>query len=72
MKEKFLESFKEALEIEDREIGFQDSFKEYDEWDSLSRLSLIAMLDDEFDVQIEDDEFEHIETVQQLFERLSK
>lgn len=63
MKEKFLASFKEALQIEDREIELADIFRNYDEWDSLSRLSLIAALDEEFDLQIEDKEFEQLITV---------
>jgi len=66
MKEKFLASFKEALQIEDREIGLEDIFRNYEEWDSLSRLSLIAALDEEFDLQIEDKEFEKLVTVGDL------
>jgi acyl carrier protein len=63
MKEKFLASFKEALQIEDREIALDDVFRNFAEWDSLSRLSLIAALDEEFDLQIEDKEFEKLITV---------
>ncbi len=63
MKERFLASFKEALQIEDREIGLEDVFRDYEEWDSLGRLSLIAALDEEFNLQIEDKEFEKLVTV---------
>lgn len=63
MKERFLASFKEALQIEDWEIGLEDVFRDYEEWDSLGRLSLIAALDEEFNLQIEDKEFEKLVTV---------
>mgnify|MGYP001792735359 CR=1 FL=1 len=63
MKERFFASFKEALQIEDREISLEDVFRDYEEWDSLGRLSLIAALDEEFDLQIEDKEFEKLVTV---------
>ncbi|MBC7511679.1 MAG: acyl carrier protein [Ferruginibacter sp.] len=63
MKERFLVSFKEALQIEDREIAPEDVFRDYEEWDSLGRLSLIAALDEEFNLQIEDKEFEKLVTV---------
>lgn len=63
MKERFLASFKEALQIENREIGLEDVFRDYEEWDSLGRLSLIAALDEEFNLQIEDKEFEKLVTV---------
>jgi acyl carrier protein len=66
MKEKFLTAFKEALQIEDREIAMDDVFRDYEEWDSLGRLSLIAALDEEFDLQIEDKEFEQLLTVGEL------
>jgi acyl carrier protein len=66
MKEKFLATFKEALQIEGREIEIEDVFRNYLEWDSLGKLSLIAALDEEFDVQIEDKEFEKVITVGEL------
>lgn len=66
MKEKFLQVFKEALQIDNREVAATDVFRDYDEWDSLGRLSLIAALDEEFDVQIEDKEFEQLITVDDL------
>ena len=66
MKDKFIEAFKEALEMEDIEIKEEDNFRDYDEWDSIGRLSLIAMLDETFEVQIEDEEFKKIQTIGQL------
>ena len=66
MKDRFLASFKEALQIEDREIALEDVFRNYEEWDSLGRLSLIAALDEEFNLQIEDKEFEKLLTVGDL------
>ena len=72
MKEKFLASFKEALQIEDREVLTTDIFRDYDEWDSLSRLSLIAALDEEYDLQIEDKEFEQLLTVGNLMAVVEK
>jgi acyl carrier protein len=66
MQEKLIEALKTALEIEDREIVLSDKFKEFEEWDSLSRLSLISELDENFEVQLEGKEFETIETVADL------
>lgn len=71
MQQQFIDAFKEALEIED-DINLSDNFRDYDEWDSLARLSLIAMLDDEFDVQIEDAEFEQLKTVGDLMAAVQK
>jgi acyl carrier protein len=70
MKQKFLELVKEVLEIEDRELQFQDEFKEYSEWDSLANLSLVAMLDDEFGVVIDNQKFKSMKTLQELFDEV--
>jgi acyl carrier protein len=70
MKEKFLATFKEALQIDEREIELEDIFRNYAEWDSLGRLSLIAALDEEFDLQIEDKEFEKLITVGDLLNQV--
>lgn len=67
MVQKFIENLKEALEIEDRELEITDIFRDYDEWDSLAYLSVIAMYDDEYDVQIEEVEFKKLITVEDLF-----
>ncbi|HMO61162.1 MAG TPA: acyl carrier protein [Ferruginibacter sp.] len=72
MKEKFLAAFKEALLIEETEISLDDIFRDYAEWDSLSRLSLIASLDEQFNVQIEDSDFEQLKTVGDLLNEVEK
>ena len=66
MEEKFIELLKDVLEIEDHEVKLTDKFRDYEEWDSLARLSVIAMLDEEFDVIIEDAEFKKLVTVEDL------
>lgn len=62
--EKFLESFAEALEIEDAStLSTSTEFRNLDEWDSLAYLNIIAMLDEEFDTQIENAEFKKFITI---------
>jgi len=67
MKDKFLETIKEALEVEDVEVKLEDNLADFDSWDSISRLSLIALLDENFEVEVADAEFEETETVGDLF-----
>ena len=63
----FIEKLSEVLEIEDRKINPTDIFRDYDEWDSLAYLSVIAYLDEEFDIQIEEAEFKKLITVEDLY-----
>ncbi len=66
MEEKFTEQLKEILEMEGQEINLTDNFRDYDNWDSLANLSVIAMLDDEFGVYIETNDFRKLITVGDL------
>lgn len=72
MQEKFLQLFKETLDIEDKDVQMSDEFRAYDEWDSIANLSLIAMIDDEYDVVIENSDFKNIKTLQGLWEEIEK
>ncbi len=64
--EKFIEKFAEAIEREG-EIKMEDEFRNYDEWSSIAYLSIIAFMDDEYDTQIEEAEFQKLKTVQDLY-----
>ena len=68
--EKLVAIIKEALELED--VGLNDFLDSYDTWDSLGRLSLIALIDEHFDIQISDKEFNEFETVNDVFNSLNK
>lgn len=68
MEKKFIEAIKDAFEIEDREILLTDEFRSYPEWDSLHRLSLIVVLDEEFDIILEDDVFNTLITLGDIYD----
>lgn len=70
MEAKFVENFKEILEIKDRNLQLTDRFREYEEWDSLAYLSLIAMIDEEYDVIIEGKDFKELSTVGEIIDTI--
>ncbi len=72
MEQKFIDLFSEVLEMESNEINVSDAFREYDAWDSLANLSVIAMLDDEFGVHIESKDFKNLITVGDLIAEVQK
>lgn len=65
--EKFIALFAEALERED-EIRMEDEFRNYEEWGSIAYLSVIAMMDEEYDVQMEEADFKKLRTVQTVYD----
>jgi acyl carrier protein len=72
MQEQFINSLKSALDISEHEVNLSDNFRDYAEWSSLAQLSLIAMLDDEYGVQIEMNDFNKIKTVEELYNAVIK
>jgi acyl carrier protein len=70
METKFIKVIKDALEMENKNLAMDDKFKEYEEWDSLAQLTLIAELDENFDVTIQTSDFKHITTLQELFDHI--
>ena len=70
-KKEFIEKFAEAIEREG-EIKMEDEFRNYDEWSSIAYLSVIALMDDEFDTQIEEAEFKKLRTVEDLYKACVK
>jgi acyl carrier protein len=70
METKFIKVIKDALELEDKNLAMDDKFKEFEEWDSLAQLTLIAELDENFDVTIQTSDFKNITTLQELFDHI--
>ena len=64
---KFIENFAEQFEETNAsEITAETKFRELDEWSSLTALSVMAMIDEEYDVQIKADEMRRAETIEDL------
>ena len=71
MNDKFITALAEALEMEDNEIKMEDTFRDYDTYDSLSELSILAMLDADFGIELEMNEYNTYLTVGDLYKRVS-
>lgn len=64
----FIEHFAEQFDdTELSEFKPETEFKELDEWSSLIALSVIAMVDEEYDVTIKGDDIRNSNTVEDLF-----
>ena len=63
--EEFLKKIAEILEVD--EVKGTDEWKAYPQWDSLSVLSVIAMMDSNYGINLRAQEFEHIKTIGELW-----
>ena len=57
----------EALEVDDtEEISTTTKLEDIDEWDSIGVLTIISEVDDNFDITLDPEALEELETVEQL------
>ncbi len=65
----FINLLKDALEREDA-INPNDEFRKFDEWDSLAVLALLTTINENYDVTIPRADFEKLQTVSDLYEKI--
>lgn len=64
----FIENFADQFEDTDpSEITATTNYRELEEWSSLIALSIIAMVDDEYDVTLKGDDITGCSTIEELF-----
>jgi acyl carrier protein len=64
----FIENFASQFEETDASVFAPETrFHELDEWSSLTALSIIAMIDEVYDVTLKGDDIRNAKTVEDLF-----
>lgn len=68
----FIEKFAEIFDDTDAaSLTPETKFREIDEWSSLTALGVIALADEEFDVELSGAEMRKANTIKELFELIS-
>ena len=66
--EEFINNFAEQFdETERSEFDNNTTFKDLDEWDSMIALSIIAMMDEEYEITINGDDIKKASTIEDLY-----
>jgi acyl carrier protein len=66
--QEFITKFSEQFDdIEPGEFKVDTKFKSLEEWSSMIALSVIAMIDDAYDIVIKGDDIRNSETIEDLF-----
>lgn len=64
----FVENFANQFDDTDAsDIQAETNFRDLDEWSSLIALSVIAMVDEEYDITLKGDDIKNATTVEDLF-----
>ena len=73
MEENFFKQFAETIEMDDSSsLSRETIFRELDEWDSLAFLSVIALIDEEYEVIIEGNDFKKLITIGDLIDEIER
>ena len=65
----FIKNFADLFEETDNSVFTPETkFRDIDEWSSLLALSVMAMVDEEYEVQLKADDMRGVTTVQELFD----
>ena len=65
----FIQNFADQFdEIDVNTLTPETNFRELEEWSSMVALSMLAMIDDEYDVQLKADEMRQTTLIQELFD----
>ncbi len=67
--EKKLELIKDVLDVES--LAPEDNLSDIEEWDSLSALSIVIMVKDEFNRVLTGDEVRNFKTIQDILDVMS-
>lgn len=64
----FIEKFADQFDDTDASVFTPATkFRELDEWSSLTALSIIAMVDEEYDITLKGDDIRNANTIEDLF-----
>jgi acyl carrier protein len=64
----FIEKFSEQLMDEAQPITYETEFRKLGSWDSLTGMAVIMMIEDEYQVKVENDTFRKFTTVGNIFD----
>lgn len=65
--EQFLAGIADALELDNESMTINDDFRSYEEWDSLTFLALLTLMNEEYGIKLSIDTFNAIRTWKDLY-----
>lgn len=68
----FIQKFADAIECEPSDITADTAFRDHTNWDSLALLSVMAMIDEDYQVVIPQKDFAELKTIGEIFAYIEK
>jgi len=64
----FLEQMADIVEVDEDEMDAEQPFRDYEAWDSLAVLSTLALIEEDYDVVVSNEELRGVTTLKQLWD----
>ena len=64
----FLEQMADIVEVDEDEMDVEQPFRDYEAWDSLAVLSTLALIEEDYDVVVSNEELRGVTTLKQLWD----
>jgi len=71
-KERVKKIFMKVFAVEDNDFGFAKAHDDFENWDSLSHMSLVSAIEEEFRISLSVDEISEMDTVKKIVETVDK
>lgn len=72
MEKKFLSLLTDVIEANEGELTPSTRFRDLKNWDSIKFLSVLVMIDEEYDVIIEGGDFQKLTTIEDIIKEIKK
>ena len=64
-----IKSLNECLSLE-KELKFEENFRDHDEWDSMTQIILLTCLSENFSIKINSEQLKKYNSVKDIFDHL--
>lgn len=68
--EEFIENFADVLDVDPSELTGETEFRSLEEWDSIAALSVIGMVDEEYNVVLNAEDMKSSGTIADLYDKI--
>ena len=72
MEQELIELLEDVMELDEGTLKPDTRFRDFAEWNSVAHLSVVAAVDDQYDVTLPLEDFRALHTIQELSEYIHK
>jgi acyl carrier protein len=72
VKESVKKVFMKVFSVDEKDFGFEKGHEDFDSWDSLSHMSLVSAIEEEFNISLDVDEISDMDSIGKIVETVDR